>query len=98
MGSGQGPSRRGSNSMPWKNQSGGGGPWGTGGGGGGQGPWGAGGRPPDLEDILRKGQDRVKRLLPGGFGSGRRLIFIVIIRLALWLVKGVYCVRPHQQG
>jgi membrane protease subunit HflK len=87
--------------MPWKNQSGGGGPWGTGGGGGGgggQGPWGAGGRPPDLEDILRKGQDRVKRLLPGGFGSGRSLIFIVIIGLALWLITGFYRVEPDEQG
>src|SRR5476651_752877 len=86
MGSGQGPSRRGPNSMPWKNQSGGGG------------PWGAGGGPPDLEDILRKGQDRVKRLLPGGFGSGRSLIFIVIIGLALWLITGFYRVEPDEQG
>ncbi len=43
--------------MPWENKgSGGGGPWGggpSGGGGGGGGP-----RPPDLEDFIRKGQDR----------------------------------------
>ena len=85
--------------MPWKNQSGGGGPWGTGGGGGGgQGPWGAGGRPPDLEDILRKSQDRVKRFLPGGFGSGRSLIFIVLVGFALWLVTGFYRVEPDEQG
>jgi modulator of FtsH protease HflK len=83
--------------MPWKNQSGGGGPWGTGGGGG-QGPWGAGGRPPDLEDILRKGQDRVKRLLPGGFGSGRSLVFIALVGLALWLATGFYRVEPDEQG
>ena len=82
--------------MPWKNQSGGGGPWGTG--GGGQGPWGGGGRPPDLEDILRKGQDRVKRLLPGGFGSGRSLIFIALVGFALWLVTGFYRVEPDEQG
>jgi modulator of FtsH protease HflK len=82
--------------MPWKNQSGGGGPWGTG--GGGQGPWGAGGRPPDLEDILRKGQDRMKRFLPGGFGSGRSLIFIVLVGFALWLATGFYRVEPDEQG
>ena len=82
--------------MPWKNQSGGGGPWGTG--GGGQGPWGAGGRPPDLEDILRKGQDHVKRFLPGGFGSGRSLIFIALVGFALWLVTGFYRVEPDEQG
>jgi membrane protease subunit HflK len=80
--------------MPWKNQGGGGGPW-----GGGQGPWGGGGsRPPDLEDILRKSQDRVKRLLPGGFGSGRSLLFIALIGLALWLATGFYRVNPDEQG
>src|SRR5260370_38345647 len=82
--------------MPWKNQSGGGGPWGTG--GGGQGPWGGGNRPPDLEDILRKGQDRVKRMLPGGFGSGRSLAFIALIGVALWLATGFYRLQPVCQG
>jgi len=58
--------------MPWNNQSGGG-PWGGGNGGGpwGQGPRGTGGpqgSPPDLEDIIRRGQDRLKRALPGGAG------------------------------
>ena len=42
--------------MPWSNQSGGGGPWGRPGGNGG-GPWGNGGKtPPNLEDLLRRGQ------------------------------------------
>ncbi|MEE8536030.1 MAG: protease modulator HflK N-terminal domain-containing protein, partial [Kiloniellales bacterium] len=64
--------------MPWQSQGGGGGsggPWGSGpgGGGGGGGPWGRGGggggggggpRPPDLEDFIRKGQDRLKSLMP----------------------------------
>ena len=84
--------------MPWKNQSGGGGGQGPWGGGGGQGPWGGGNRPPDLEDILRKGQDRVKRLLPGGFGSGRSLVFIVLVGVALWLATGFYRVEPDEQG
>ena len=84
--------------MPWKNQSGGGGPWGTGGGGGGQGPWGAGGRPPDLEDMLRRGQDRMKRFLPGGVGKGRGLILIVLVGLAIWLATGFYRVEPDEQG
>src|SRR5262249_37324592 len=52
-------------SMPWNNQ-GGGGPWGS----GGRGPWGSGPQspgptPPDLEEILRRGQDRLRRVLPG---------------------------------
>ena len=55
--------------MPWKNQ--GGGPWGQ----GPKGPWGGGPqsvgpRPPDLEDLLRRGQDKLQQLLPGGHFSG----------------------------
>lgn len=56
--------------MPWNNQTGG--PWKSGNGGGpwGQGPRGGGGpNPPDLEELLRRSQDRIKRVLPGG-GSG----------------------------
>lgn len=63
--------------MPWSNQ-GGGGKKGGGNGGGpwGQGPWGGGGQggggkePPDLDEILRRGQDRVKRVMRGGGGGG----------------------------
>ena len=61
--------------MAWNNQGGGWqgggdnrGPWG-------QGPSGSGGggggrqQAPDLEDLLKKGQERLKNLIPGGFGS-----------------------------
>lgn len=90
--------------MPW-NQ-GGGGPWGgggnSGGGGGGQSPWGrpsGGGRPPDFEEMLRRGQDRVKNLLPGGmFGSGRGLVLLILIAIPLWLASGLYRVQPDEQG
>jgi membrane protease subunit HflK len=59
--------------MPWSNQTGGGwkggngGPWG-------QGPRGTGGgsQPPDLEELLRRSQDRLKSVLPGGGGGGGR--------------------------
>jgi membrane protease subunit HflK len=96
--------------MPWQNQ-GGGGPWGGGGGGGG--PWGSGGsggpktpwgggpggiRPPDLEDILRKGQDRMRRLFPGGMGGARGVGFAVLIGLLLWAASGFYRVAPDEQG
>ncbi|MBX9926916.1 MAG: FtsH protease activity modulator HflK [Hyphomicrobiaceae bacterium] len=58
---------------------GGGGPWGSGGGGGGGGPWGSGGGgggkdPPDLEDILKRGQDRVKQVMDGGGLPGPLLL------------------------
>ncbi len=85
--------------MPWKNQ--GGGPWG-GGGGGGQGPWGGRGpsmpQPPDIEDLLRRGQDRFKRYLPGGFGSGKAIGLAVLAAVAIWLATGFYRVQPGEQG
>ena len=57
--------------MPWSNQ--GGGPWGS---GGSKGPWGSGPQssgptPPDLEELLRRSQDRLKGFLPGGNLGGR---------------------------
>ncbi|MGQ0457078.1 MAG: FtsH protease activity modulator HflK [Hyphomicrobium sp.] len=58
--------------MPWSNQGGGKKGGGNGGGPWGQGPWGQGGgnQPPDLDEILRRGQDRVKRVMRGGGGGG----------------------------
>jgi membrane protease subunit HflK len=56
--------------MPWSNQSGGGGNGGGGwkGGGGGGGPWGQGpgNQPPDLEEMLKRSQDRMKQVMHGG--------------------------------
>ena len=60
--------------MPWNNnQSGGGGPWGNKGSGGG-GPWGQGpgggnNQQPDLENLLKRSQDKLKQVLPGGSGG-----------------------------
>src|SRR5690606_1551145 len=86
--------------MPWTNQGGGGGPWG--GGGGGQSPWGRGtggrGQPPNIEDMLRRGQDKVRTLLPGGLGGGRGLILLGIAIVVIWLATGFYRVQPNEQG
>lgn len=81
--------------MAWNNQ---GGPW-----GGGQSPWGRGGgsggnQPPDFEEMIKRGQDRMKNLLPGGFGSGRALTLIGAVGVVLWLVTGFYVVNPGQVG
>ena len=93
--------------MPWSNQSGGGGPWGGGGGGGsggpgrGGGPWGGppGGQPPDLEDLLRRSQDRLKTVLPGGDGIGPRGIALVVVGLLIaWALTGWYRVQPDEVG
>ncbi len=90
--------------MSWKNQSGG--PWG----GGPKGPWGSGqqpgpgrggNQPPDLEDLIRRGQDKLKSVLPGGGGAGfgpRGWIIVILIAIAVWLFSGVYRVNTDEQG
>ncbi|MBR2687703.1 MAG: FtsH protease activity modulator HflK [Aquamicrobium sp.] len=89
--------------MPWNDKSGGGGgPWG--GGGNNQGPWGQGprgpsgpqGTPPDLEDIIRRGQDRLRNALPGGGGSPAVYLLIALVLIAGWLFKAVYTVQPDE--
>jgi len=79
---------------------GGGGPWGGGGGGnrgGGGGPFGSR-RPPDMDDVIRKGQERLRNLLPGGFGSFKGLILIVLAAVVVWLLTGFFRVQPNQQA
>jgi membrane protease subunit HflK len=84
--------------MPWQQQggSGGGGPWGSGSGGGGGG--GGGGQPPDIEEMLRRGQDKFKKMMPGGFGGAKGMTLIGLVILGFWLFSGVYRVQPGEQG
>ena len=94
--------------MSWGNQGGGGGgPWGNGGGsgggnggggGGGQGNWGGGGQQPDLEAVLRNAQDKLRGIIPGGPGSSRGVILILIIAASVWMASGFYKVQPDEQG
>jgi len=95
--------------MPWSNQSGGsggGGPWGS---GGGKGPWGsgpqlpgggggAGGAPPDLEEILRRGQDRLRKALPGGSLGGKGFALLALAAISLWGFSGFFRVEPDELG
>src|SRR6516225_3532114 len=87
--------------MPWSNQ--GGGPWGTGGGGGGKGPWGSGPQqsgpsPPDLEEFLRRSQDRLRNVLPGGNLGGKGLALIALAAVAIWGLSGFFRVEPDELG
>ncbi len=100
--------------MPWSNQTGGGKPGGNNGNGGG--PWGQGPRgpqrpqggggggqqPPDLEEILKRGQDKLKNVIPGGGGSGGAgfgaagLGFIALAGVALWVLASAYQVDADE--
>ena len=85
---------------PWGNGPRGGGPWGGGprNDGGGSGPRGRGPYPPDFEELLRRGQDRVRRLLPGGFGTGTGVAIVLIAILVIWMASGFYRVLPDEVG
>jgi len=87
--------------MPWTNQGGGGGggPWGS----GGKGPWGSGPQssgptPPDLEEILRRSQDKLRRFLPGGNLGGRGFALLALAAIALWGFSGFFRVEPDELG
>ncbi|WP_249693958.1 FtsH protease activity modulator HflK [Stappia sp. WLB 29] len=98
--------------MPWSNQNGGGGWKGGGGGGpwggsGGGGPWGGGpqrgggggGNPPDLEELLKRSQNTLKTVLPGGGNLGfKGILLALIIAAGIWLTTGFYRVEQGQVG
>ncbi len=90
---------------PWGGGRGGGGgasgPWGGGrnnNGSDGPGPRGPGSRPPDFEEMLRRGQDRFRQLLPGGYNSGTLIAIAVALIVVLWLASGFYRVQPDEVG
>lgn len=59
---------------------------------------GGGDRPPDLEDILRHSQDRLRRMLSRGSAGGPALAIGALIAVALWIVSGFYQVGPAKKG
>lgn len=93
--------------MPWNNQ--GGGPWGGGGGGGNgpRGPWGqgpqgggsgGGNQPPDLEELIRKSQERLKNVLPGGGGNigAKGIGLIAVLGIIVYALTGFYTVNQNE--
>jgi len=81
-------------------------PWNDGGtGGDGQephGPWSrgpSGGGAPDFEELLKRGQERLRQALPVGIQFTRaHAIAIAAIAVVCWLLSGVYFVASHEQG
>lgn len=88
--------------MPWSNQSGGGGgPWRPNPGPWGSGPQPPGQRPPNLDEFLRRGQERLRGSLPGGgggFGGFRSILLVAMAALVLWGLSGFYTVQSNEQG
>ncbi len=100
-----------------------GGPWGGGGnrgsgnrgsgggGGGGRGPGGEGPQLPEIEDLVKKGQQQLKVLMGGRGGggggggggdgpgiSGRGVLLGLGALLVLWLFASFYTVRPEERS
>ena len=76
--------------MPWNNKGGSQGPW------GGRGPTAP--QPPNLEDMLRRGQDRLRQILPGGSHKGKLFGLAVAVLIGIWFLSGFYRVQADQQG
>jgi len=63
----------------------------------GGGPWGSGSKgplPPDLEELLRRSQDKLRSVLLGGKG----LILVALAVLVIWAVSGFFKVEPDERG
>lgn len=79
--------------MPWDNND-----------GNNRGPWGNGPRrpsgpqEPDIDEVIRKAQQRMKDAFPSGFGGGSGLFVVLAILLTIWGLSGFYRVQADEQG
>ena len=78
----------------FKNQS----PWGTPPGGNGDGGFRRGPTPPNVDEIVKKIQDIIKRFFPGGSSGNKPILFGLIILIIIWALSGLYRVLPDEQG
>ena len=81
--------------MPWQNNNGGGGdksPWGQPPRGGRGGP-----PPPDIDDLIRRFQDSLKGLMPGGL-RGPVGIIVVILAIYVGFMMFTFRVQPGEEG
>ena len=76
---------------------GGGSPWGSPpGGGNGSG---RGRTPPNIDEVISKIQDLIKKYIPGGKSSGGKPIILgLVLLVVIWAFSGLYRVLPDEQG
>lgn len=75
--------------MPWQDNNGG--PWGR--------PGGPNrGRDQNFDDLKKRGQEKLKNLVPGGKGSGFFVGLVIFFFIALWVSRGIYFVQEGEQA
>ncbi len=76
----------------------GGSPWGSPPGGG-NGSGRKGPTPPDIDEIIRNFQDKIKKFMPkGSQGGSKPIIFGLLVLIIVWALSGLYRVLPDEQG
>jgi len=48
--------------------------------------------------LLRRGQDKLRNVLPGGNFSAAGALFITLLAIVLWLFSGIFQVAPDERG
>ena len=80
------------------NFKGGGSPWGSPPRGGGNGS-GRGQRPPNIDEVVKKIQDLIKKFIPSGkSGSSKPILLGLVLLIVVWALSGLYRVLPDEQG
>ena len=69
----------------------GGSPWGAPPGGNNGNGSGRGPKPPNIDELIRDLQEKIKKFLPGGKTSGGKSISLILLVLVfVWLASGLY--------
>lgn len=69
-----------------------------------EGPWGKkrpnaqSSKTPDLEDLLKKGQDNFKKMMPPTERPVRLFLSIAVAVVGVWMASGFYQIKEGQQG
>jgi len=92
--------------MAWGDKDNNQGPWGRppsggGSGGGNRGSGGGGNGPqkPDIDEMLRRSQEKLKKMFPDdGSSNGKAFSLVVIVIALIWVASGIYFVKADEKG
>ena len=74
-------------------------PWGTPPpGGNGDGGFRRGPTPPNIDEIVKKFQEKLNKFMPGSGSGNKPIFFALLILIIIWVLSGLYRVLPDEQG